>query len=377
MKVGIDTFGCGNGKSGISTYLRALLKHWEPSENTEIELFGLESDRFSYVPGGSHISYQAVSISSSQFVEKWWHVLRLSSFVRRRKYDVVLYPAATRVCPITPLCPAVPIVLDLLSSSLEKRNHFLYKKAVLASLNRAPLIIATSNCIKKNLVSYGIDADKIDVVHTGLDQSLFYPHTELSGGDTVVIQPFSIKRPFILYASRLDGSHKKHGELIEAFSLFKKKTGLPHRLVLAGENASGTETVRKAASESEYASDIFITGYFPHANLPELYSCADLFVFPATQEGVGSPVLEAMATGIPCAVSKSGALTEIAGDNVLYFDSDNVTEMAEVIEKGITDEKLRNQLIEGEASWIKRFTWERTVEKILDVLVRADILSTR
>ncbi|MCQ2982903.1 MAG: glycosyltransferase family 4 protein [Treponemataceae bacterium] len=376
MKVGIDTFGCGNGKSGISSYLRSLMTHWEPAENTEIELFGLETDRFAYVSGGSHIAYEAVHISSASFAVKWWHIFRLSRFIRRRKYDVVLYPAATRICPITPLCPAVPVVLDLLSSAFEKKNTALYKRAVLSCLNRAPLVIATSNAIKKNMVSYGIDADKIEVVHTGLDQSLFYPHTELSG-DTVVIQPFSIKRPFILYASRLDGSQKKHRELIEAFGQFKKKTGLPHRLVLAGENGSGTEAVRKAASESEYASDIFITGYFPHANLPELYSCADLFVFPATQEGVGSPVLEAMATGVPCAVSKSGALTEIAGDNVLYFDSDNVAEMAEVIEKGITDEKLRNQLIEGEADWIKRFSWERTVEKIVDVLQRADILSTR
>lgn len=375
MKVGIDTFGCGSGRSGIGTYLNALVQHWSPSDNIEIELFGVESDRFSYVPGGSRITYEAVPVTQSTVAIKWWHVLCLNRFIRRRKYDVVLYPAATRFCPLTPAVPAVPVVLDLLSSLFERKTSGLYKKEVLSSLNRAPLIIAASNCIKKNLVSYGIDADKIEVIHTGLDQSLFYPHTEIDG-DTVVIKPFSIKRPFILYASRLNGDHKKHRELIEAFGLFKKKTGLPHRLVLAGENGSGTEAVRKAASESEFASDIFITGFFPHNNLPELYSCADLFVFPATQEGVGSPVLEAMATGIPCAVSKSGALTEIAGDNVLYFDSDNVTELAEAIEKGITDEKLRNQLIEGEASWVKRFTWERTVEKVVDVLERADILNS-
>ncbi len=373
MRVGVDAFGCGSGKTGISTFLRSLMKHWSPDETTEIELFGLENDRFAYVSGGSEVSYQAVNIPSSHSAEKLWHHVYLSRFISSRKYDIVLYPAATRNHPVTPLCPAVPIVFDLLSSLFEKNSSFFYKRAVLRSLNHAPVIIAASNAIKKNMVQYGIDADKVEVVHTGLEQSLFYPHTELTD-DTVVIKPFSIKRPYILYASRLDGTHKHHKELIEAFGIFKKKTGLPHRLVLAGENGSGTEAVRKAASESEFASDIFITGFFPHENLPELYSCADLFVFPADQEGVGSPVLEAMATGVPCAVSKSGAITEIAGDNVLYFDSENAEEMASVIEKGITDEKIRTQLMNSEAEWIKRFTWERAVEKITDILERVNIL---
>ena len=89
---------------------------------------------------------------------------------------------------------------------------------------------------------------------------------------------------------------------------------------------------------SEAASDIFITGYFPHENFPELYRNADACIFPSVNEGVGLSVLEAMVTGLPVACSNKGTLPEITGGKTLYFDSDNVQEMADVIEKIIVDE---------------------------------------
>ena len=45
---------------------------------------------------------------------------------------------------------------------------------------------------------------------------------------------------------------------------FKKKTGLPHRLVLAGEGVEYGEKIHDMVFNCEYASDIFIVGYFPH-----------------------------------------------------------------------------------------------------------------
>ena len=106
--------------------------------------------------------------------------------------------------------------------------------------------------------------------------------------------------------------------------MFKEKTGLPHRLVLAGEEGAYAEEVQKAAFDSSAATEIFMTGYFPREGFPELYRNSEMCVFPSVNEGVGLPVLEAMATGIPVACAKAGALPEIAGNNVLFFVSDNI-----------------------------------------------------
>ena len=116
------------------------------------------------------------------------------------------------------------------------------KKKIELSAKGVEIIICNihefiENIPLKDLISLGIQSEKIDVIYNGLDHSYFYPHTELEG-ETVNISPFSIKRPFFIYASRLSGPEKKHIELIKAFSMFKKKTGLPHRLVLAGSEGS-------------------------------------------------------------------------------------------------------------------------------------------
>lgn len=366
MKVGIDTFLCGHGRSGAGSYLLSLVQNLPSDDSIQYELFGSEMDRFTYCQAGGPVSFAGIKIHDSERAEIFWHIIHLSKFVLQQKYDVVLFPSADQVIPVTFFVPYIVVVHDIVSRGLHDNSAF-RRKLRKHTLRRADLLIAASNHIKKDLCALGASGEKIEVIHPGIDHTLFYPHTEFEG-DTVIIQPFSIKRPFIIYASRLSSSEKHHVELIKAFAIFKKKTGLPHRLVLAGEAGAYTDEVRKAAAASGVASDILITGHFPHEHLPELYSCADACIFPSTAEGVGLPVIEAMATGIPVACAKAGALPEFAGDNALYFDADNCEEMAEVIETVITDEKLSDKLEKSGFEWTKRFSWDKTAEKTVSVM---------
>ena len=85
-------------------------------------------------------------------------------------------------------------------------------------------------------------------------------------------------------------------------------------------------------------------------------------------EGAGLPILEAMATGIPVACAKAGALPEIAGNNALFFDSDNIEEFASCIEKITTDEVFRKKISESALVWSKRFSWEKCVLETLEII---------
>ena len=119
---------------------------------------------------------------------------------------------------------------------------------------------------------------------------------------------------------------------------------------------------------SPYASDIFITGYFPHESFPALYAGSEGCLFPSEIEGVGLPVLEAMATGVPVACSKAGALQEIAGEKAILFDSSNIEEIAASIEKIAVDNKLRKKMIKEGVEWAKKFDWQQTATETLEVL---------
>ncbi len=367
MKVGIDTLGCGHGRSGIGSYLFSLVNSLPSEDGISFELFGTESDRFSYVPGGSPISYKSVTSHKSDFSRACWHHFRLSKLIRRQKYDIVLYAGVSRHIAISNACPSVIVINDNVSDVISKKGSWTKTRWLLRSLKKADLIIAASKFIKKDLVQLGIDSEKIRIVLNGIDHGLFYPHAELES-DTVLIKPFTIKRPYFLYASSLSNRSKKHVELIKGFERFKSQTNFPHRLVLAGEAGNYLNEVTKAIKDSPFASDIFVTGYFPHDNLSELCACANAFIFPAVKEGVGLPVLEAMATGVPVCCAKTPALSEIAGESALYFDPDSIEETAKTLEQIVSDEKLRQTLIESGLERARRFTWDKTAQRTLDVL---------
>ncbi len=370
MKVGVDTFGCDHGKSGIGLYLMSLLANFPQDDNVVIELFGSELDKYVYNSNTRYFDFSGVSIPDSKVSEIMWHSTRAPSFVQKKNYDIVLYAGGVRYAPASYKTPGVIVVNEVISLSADYANP-MYQWYIKKNLNHCTTIIASSQYVKKDLVSVvGVSADKIEIVYNGIDHSLFYPRTDLNQ-DYLDIQPFAIKRPYIIYASRLNDASKKHIELIKAFSLFKKKTGSPHRLVLAGSSGPYSSEIHKVCAESDFASDIFLTGYFPHESLPLLYSSADACIVPAVNEGVGLPVLEALACGVPVACSKSGSLPEVAGKHALYFDSDDIQDMASCIEQIITDETTRRNLAEGGIDWTKRFSWEKTGSRTLDVLVRA------
>ena len=367
MFIGIDTFGCDHGRSGVGSYLLSLVKALPLSDSVQFGLFGGEVDRYTYT-SPNQFAFERVDVPDSLPAERLWHIMSANKFAARQGYDVVLYAAGSRMLPRSfKKVPGVAVVIDLISSKVNADSDFWQRKRMVRSLSKAQCIIAASMFIKKDLERSGVKSSRIEVVHNGIDHSLFFP--KAMGEDEVLdIKPFAIKRPYFIYASRLLGPEKKHTELIQAFSLFKQKTGLPHRLVLAGSDGPYAEEVHKAALESPFASDIFITGYFPHESFPLLYRGAEACLFPSVSEGVGLPVLEAMATDLPVACAKAGALPEIAGEHALYFDSDNTEEMALCMERLVSDANLRQKLVAGGIEWAARFSWEKTAQETLAVL---------
>lgn len=96
------------------------------------------------------------------------------------------------------------------------------------------------------------------------------------------------------------------------------------------------------------------------AFLIELYTNAELFVFPSLYEGFGIPILEAFSMNCPVVLSKSSCFWEIAEDAAEYFDGNNPNDISITICNLLNNPKRLNELkILGEER-IKKFTWEKT-----------------
>lgn len=368
MKIGIDTFGCDHARSGLGTYVLSFTASLPKSSDIHVELFGSQFDRFTYT-SGKDIAYAPVNVADTLRSERLWHFTGCGKFLASRNYDVVLYPAPERVLPISFKTPGIAVVNSILSNRIEGNGDLTQKLQIKRGLYKVQKIIAASRFIASDLIEHGISEDKIEVVYNGIDHKLFFNAADFEN-DSIDIKPFAIRRPYFIYGSRLSGPEKKHIELIKAFSLFKQKTKLPHRLVIAGSDGPYSAEVHKAAFESPFATDIFLTGYFPHENFARLYAGADGCIFPSVAEGVGLPVLEAMAAGIPVACSSACALPEIAGEAALYFDSDNIEEIALCMEKIVSDSELKSQMIKKGQEHSASFCWEKTVSETFEIARR-------
>ena len=371
MKVGIDTFGLEHGQSGLGLYLLYLMENLEYNENIEYELFGHEDDRYTYKTKFD-CNFKSINIKDSYFAQKMFHKIFLPKFVKKQKYDCVMYFAATRMLPTKFNVKSIAIVneiinLDEFSQSKSSTKHFNPKK-ILKSLKKIYKIVVPTEYLKKSLINLGIEQNKIIVIPHGIDHSLFFMQN-LQDTTIADIKPFSIKKPYIIYPTRITNENKNHLALIDAFNIFKEKTSLPHRLVLSGSHDEYAKKVVQKVLSSPYSSDIFLTGFFSHKQLGALYSNAEICVFPSDIEGAGLPVIENMACGIPVICSDKGALPEITNNCSILFDSKNVTEIADDIEKIINDKDLYQNLSQKGLTRAKDFTWENTCKKIVELLL--------
>lgn len=366
MKVGIDTFGSAHGKSGIGSYLSSLTSQLKNSDKITFELFGLEIDKYTF-GAENGLDWASVNIRDSQKVQKLWHISKANHFAKKQNYDVVLYCAGSQFLPLTSSIPSIAVVNDVVSEQYSFSPLQMEGRKIVHSLKNTSKIIVPSQFIRKDLTKLGIPESKIIVIHNGINHSAFYPR-EMFPANFVDIKPFAIKKPYFIYPSRMCSATKKHIELIKAFNIFKEKTHMEHRLVFSGTEGTITEEIKKEILSSPYASDIFLTGFFPHESFPLLYASAEGCIFPSVNEGIGLPVLEAMATGIPVACSNEGALPEIAGINAIFFDSNNIPEMAQAIERLALDSQLRKKLKASGIEWTKRFDWEKTAQKTVSVI---------
>jgi glycosyltransferase involved in cell wall biosynthesis len=371
MKIGLDTFACDGGMSGVGMYLSQFLRHIPPSEAL-FELFGWEYDRYAYSEAAPNFEFIPQCSIHGRTANALWHLYKYPRFAQKRQYDACFFPAAHRRPPYKSPCPSIGVVHDMAAfwGTIKTRVHLgaILRVIMPNSLRRLDRIIAVSEWVKQELVQRAnVKENLIEVVPNGIDHSAFYPRNR-NEESVLLIQPFSFRRPYVLYASRIDHPIKNHIRLIEAFGIFKEKTKFPHRLVLAGADSNNAAKVKEAAATSPWRADIFFTGHFPIKSLPELYAGSDFVVVPSMYEGFGMGALEAMASGVPVLCARAASLPETAEHAALYFDPLNVEDMADRMVNISTDREMYNDCRRLGLERAKLFTWEQCVKRTLQII---------
>ncbi|MGH9464659.1 MAG: glycosyltransferase family 4 protein, partial [Thermoanaerobaculia bacterium] len=219
------------------------------------------------------------------------------------------------------------------------------------SIRRATVLISVSAAVRDELVAAGLAAaSHVRVVHHGPGQLARVRPTAVPAG---------VPRRYALHVGTLE-PRKNILVLLAAWRRLRQRLPEAPALVLCGRYGWRSEEIRSAVEGAAAEGWLTHLGYVAEGELAALYRGAVVVVFPSRYEGFGLPAIEAQHAHAPLVASDLPVLREVAGDGALYAPADDPDELAAQVERVLTDEPLRRELVlKGERS-AARLSWERS-----------------
>lgn len=266
-------------------------------------------------------------------------------------------------------CTLVPLITDLavyrLPEAYQRSRVLWWKFQYRYIRRRANLFLAISEFTKSEMTKIlNIPPEKIHVVSCACSDRM--ARVEDPGQLARLREKYGLPEEFILFVGNTN-PRKNLERTIRAFDLLKKRTDLPHQLVIAG--GQGWKFDReKALKDIRYRDAVQFIGFVPDEDMPALYSGASLFLFPTLYEGFGIPVLEAQACGVPVVTSNSSSLPEVVGDGAVLVDPCDAGSICEGMRRILEDPALAGELAEKGYLNVKRFCWESSARHLNEIL---------
>ncbi|MEP2101743.1 MAG: glycosyltransferase [Parasphingorhabdus sp.] len=170
---------------------------------------------------------------------------------------------------------------------------------ILSAAEKASGLLAVSNALKQDMITLGMDGDKITVHYTGLDQQKFKPVDRAAAK-----QELNVEGPLIICVGALI-KRKNQALVIEAMTSFPGAT-----LMLAGVGKE-EKGYRALANKLGIQDRIRFLGSVPHDDLPKLVAAADISILPSKSEGLANAWVEALSCGTPIIISEAGGAREL------------------------------------------------------------------
>jgi glycosyltransferase involved in cell wall biosynthesis len=227
-------------------------------------------------------------------------------------------------------------------------------------------IITVSESTKKDAQEFlGYPAEKITTIYNGIDSRFFEPNS-VSGEE--IRNLFKIKGKYMLFLGTLE-PRKNLTRVLEAFAKFKNnfRGDFNYQLVVVGKRGWLMETYFQQAEDLGIRDEVIFTGYVGGDELKPLYAHSEFFVMPSLYEGFGQTIVEAMACGAPCLVSKVSSIPEIVGDAAYFVDPHDTEGIGRAMAELAGNNELRDKLSVAGREQAQKFSWEKCAKQTLEV----------
>ena len=158
---------------------------------------------------------------------------------------------------------------------------------------------------------------------------------------------------------------------IRAFARVVQRVPGARLLLVGGETGfSDWEEVEGEIRGHGLSRNVRLLGWLEEKEKLFLLARARGLVMFHLHAGFGLPVLEAMVMGVPVALSRRGALPEVAADAALYADAEDVDGISGAMLCLLDDEDGRRRLIQSGLKRSAMYTWDVTARRTYELYCR-------
>ena len=205
-------------------------------------------------------------------------------------------------------------------------NHPVYRQLFLPAIQRQDRILVNSHYTATLAKEAGVHADRIRVVHPGVDLPDFSGREETR---CAFRERFGLGgRPVLLAAGRLTARKGLAPFIRNSLPEIIQHEPETVLVIIGGEASQAlqhrkgvVDDIRSAAKESGLESQFLLLGSVTDAELSQAYFAADLLVFPVLDrpgdvEGFGMVAVEAAAHGLRTVAFRVGGVADAVADDV-------------------------------------------------------------
>jgi D-inositol-3-phosphate glycosyltransferase len=247
----------------------------------------------------------------------------------------------------------------------------------------ADMLVANTDIEAKQLINlYDADPGRVEVVHPGVDLSVFRPVGQQPARARLGLPADA---HVLMFAGRIQPLKAPDVLLRAVARLLERDPSLRPRLVVpvvGGPSGTGLEHPESLAQLASALGLDDVVRFVPpvaQSTLVDWYAAASVVVVPSYNESFGLVAVEAQAAGTPVVAAAVGGLTTVVrdGHSGLLVDGHDPLDYARAIERVIGRPGLRDRLAAGAVEQAAHFAWERTAERTVEVYRQASAMMRR
>jgi glycosyltransferase involved in cell wall biosynthesis len=291
-----------------------------------------------------------------------WRRWRLPAAAKADKVDLLHCPA--NLAPSRLPIPAMVTIHDLLPLSGPRKLARSMAATIRRCVARNTLIITPSQYTADALVNrFNANPQRIVVNHWAADQAMTYITDKNHLAD--VARRYGLHEPPVLHLGAPDPRKNTVNAIIAYAKLPAVVRKTAPLLVIGLDQTEHRRQIANLCDQLQISENVQLHGFADEADMPALFSLAQVLLYPSHSEGFGLPILDAWTARTAVLTANTTSLPEVGGNSVLYADPTDPDQIADGLRGLLCNSLFCQRLVHSGLQRIQQFTWTRTAERFI------------